>query len=277
MKILITGASSYLGARLYFDLKDKYDVLGTYSRTKLSENFVHLDITNETEVENVITDFMPDVIIHVASNASSKWCEKNPDKAILLNQTATKYILDATNSINGKLIYISSLAAVNPTNLYGETKLASENISKNAENGFLILRPSLILGYSPNTVNNRPFNRILKNIDEGNPAIYENAWNFQPTYIKHISEVIDACIEKNIWNKTIPIIVPEMTTRYGSAKDILKPFGIEVKIDESSKPYFKDFEIKTDVLEELGLPIYSYSKMIESIISEIKKRDKFKI
>jgi len=43
-KILIIGASSYVGARLYFDLKQKFSVIGTYSSSQLSKNLFHLGI-----------------------------------------------------------------------------------------------------------------------------------------------------------------------------------------------------------------------------------------
>lgn len=91
MKILLIGASSYVGARLYFELKDKFNVVGTYSNNPLSKDFVHLDITNKEEVNRVISEVKPEIILHVANNASSKWVDANKDKAILLNQTATEY------------------------------------------------------------------------------------------------------------------------------------------------------------------------------------------
>ncbi|MFH2062306.1 MAG: sugar nucleotide-binding protein [Candidatus Beckwithbacteria bacterium] len=277
MNILIIGASSYVGARVYFDLNDNYEILGTYVSNKLSSDFVHLDITDQEEIDKVVGDFKPDVIVHVANNASSKWCDENPKKAILLNQTGTQYIVEASDKEGAKLIYISSLAAVNPSNLYGRTKLESEKIAKKTKKGWLILRPSLILGYSPNTTNDRPFNRILRNIDKGIPAVYEDAWNFQPTYLSHISEVISGCIKKDIWNETIPIVVPEVTTRFKIGKEILAPFGIKVEADKTAKKYFKDFEVKLDKLKKYKLPTYTYSEMVKKIIDEIKQRGKFRL
>lgn len=206
IKILVIGASSYVGARIYFDLKSKFDVIGTYSSSQLSKSFIHLDITDRQEVEKIITDTQPNVIIHVANNASNKWCDANPDEAILLNQTATQYIVDAGNKAGATVIYISTMGAIKPSNLYGRTKLKSEEIIKTTKNGYVILRPSLILGFSPNITNDRPFNRLLKNLDEGTPAVYDTSWTFQPTYIKHISDVIEACIHKKLL--TAPLLSP---------------------------------------------------------------------
>ncbi len=276
-KIIIIGASSYVGARLYFDLKSKFAVVGTYSANQLSKSLVHLDITNKEEVEKIVNDIRPDVIIHVANNASAKWCDANPEKAVLLNQTATQYIVDSANNVNAKLVYISTMGVIKPSNLYGKTKLKSEEIVKTVKNGYLILRPSLVLGYSPNTANDRPFNRLLKNLDEGVPAIYDTSWKFQPTYIKHVSEIIEACINKQIFNKSIVIAVPEMKSRYDTAKDILTPFGIKVASIDAKDSTFEIFEDDLSELNELGLPKYTYEEMIKEIVSDVRNRDKFVI
>lgn len=276
-KILIIGASSYVGARLYFDLKSKFDVGGTYSTNRLSGKLTHLDITNKEEVEKVISDNMPSLIVHAANNASAKWCDANPEKAVLLNQTATQCIVDSANKVNATLIYISTMGAIKPSNLYGKTKLKSEAIVKTAKNGYIILRPSLILGYSPNTTNDRPFNRMLKNLDEGVPAVYDTSWKFQPTYIRHISEVIETCINKGIYSYSIVIAVPEMKSRYDTAKDILTPFGIKVTPIDAKDSTFEIFADDLSELNELNLPKYTYNQMIKEIVNEIKIRNQIVI
>jgi dTDP-4-dehydrorhamnose reductase len=72
MKLLITGASSYVGARVYFDLSKIFEVVGTYHSSKLSEAFIKLDVTNKEDVGKVLEREKPDIIIHLAANASSK-------------------------------------------------------------------------------------------------------------------------------------------------------------------------------------------------------------
>ncbi|KKP48223.1 MAG: putative nad-dependent epimerase/dehydratase,dtdp-4-dehydrorhamnose reductase, oxidoreductase protein [Candidatus Woesebacteria bacterium GW2011_GWA1_33_30] len=276
LKILITGASSYLGARLYFDLLKDFDVVGTYNTSKLIDNFLRLDITKNDEINAIFEKVKPSVIVHVAANASSKWCEENPDLAVKLNETATKYIVDLANKIKAKVIYISSFAAFEPNNLYAKTKYNSEKIVKNTKTGWIILRPSLILGFSPNIINDRPFNRLLKNLD-GVPAEYDISWKFQPTYIGHISEVIKEVITRNINNETIPVAVSDLKSRFDTAKDILTPFGIEVKpFDAKDNAHFSEKK-EINKLKELNLPIYTYQKMIEKIIEEIKNREQFKL
>ena len=277
MKILITGASSYVGARIYLDLSKNYQVIGTYNSSRLSSSFVKLDVTNQMEVSTILEKEKPDIVIDVAANANSRWCEANPEEAINLNEKSTQYLVDAANKISAKIIYISSFAAFNPDNVYGKTKYNSEQIIKGVKSGWIILRPSLILGFSPNTINDRPFNRLLKNLDEGTLAEYDTSWKFQPTYIGHLSDVIKEIIKKNINNELVPVVVDELKSRYDTANDILSSFGIKViPIDNHDTAHFSE---KRDIskLKELNLPTYTYQEMIRKIVDEIKNRDMFKI
>lgn len=276
MKILVIGASSYVGARIYLDLSKKHGVTGTYSVTKLSEKFIHLDITDPEEVNKVIMETKPEVIIHCANNANARWCEANPEEAQKLNVESTKYIVDAANQINAKLIYISSFAALNLNNVYGRTKWESEGLTKNAKGGWIILRPSYIVGFSPNTANDRPFNRLLKNLDEGVRAEYDISWKFQTTWVGHLSEVIEGCLEKKLSGELIPVATPELKSRFDVGHDILSPFGVKVfPVDKKDALSVTRDDLAK--IKELGLPGYSYQEIIAKIISEIKQRELFRI
>lgn len=269
MKILITGASSYVGARIYTDLKINFNVVGTYYANKLFPELEILDIRNVSDVKNFVEKIRPNIIIHVAANASGSWCEQNPEQALAINQDGTKNIVEAANEFNAKVIFISSLAVANTESLYGRTKIASESFVKNVKEGYIILRPSLIVGFSPNTTNDRPFNRFLKNITEQIPAVYDTSWKFQPTWLKHISEVIEIIIKNNVLNETIPICVPEIKTRYDIAKDILTDFGINVMPEDKKDPtpiFLDDLE----KIKKLKLPFYTCEQIIKGIKEEIK-------
>jgi len=269
MKILITGASSYVGASIYSTLKEKYSVTGTYNSHKLFPELELLDITDNGRVMKKVSAKKPDVIIHAAANASGGWCEKNPELAVAINQQGTRHIVDSANAIDSKVIFISSFAVADTASLYGRTKIASEQYVKEVEAGYVILRPSLIIGLSPNTTNDRPFNRMLRNITEGTPAVYDTSWKFQPTWLRHLDGVILGILEQEIINKTIPVSVPELKTRYEIANDLPPKFGIKAK-PENKHDDTPTFSEKLNKLKELKLPQYSYIQMIAGIITEIK-------
>jgi|APSaa5957512622_1039677.scaffolds.fasta_scaffold50328_2 dTDP-4-dehydrorhamnose reductase len=273
-KILLLGANGYLGARLFYDLRDKFDVTGTYHRKQFYKEFVQLDITDKDQVLRIFKQYKPNIIVHSANFPSPRHAKDNKDGYKKLNLTATEYIKDGANEIGAKVIFISSFAAFNPDNIYGKLKLESEEIVKQVKEGYLILRASLILGYSPNTSNDRPFDRILKHLDDKTVAEFDTSWTFQPTYVGHVSEMIEACINKDIFNRMLPVFCDSLETQYSTAVDILKPFNIEVK------PIDKNMTIPVAPADEselikLELPTISYQDMLNRIHDEIKNREKF--
>jgi dTDP-4-dehydrorhamnose reductase len=275
MKILILGASSYVGARLYVDLKQKFDVVGTYAGTKLSDDFVQLDITDADAVKLLVRKQKPEYIVHVANSANARWCDEHPEEAQALNMASTQTVVDAANEVGARLIFISSFAAIYPINTYGDMKRKSEEVVKRTKAGWVILRPSLIVGYSPNTTNDRPFNRILKNLDEGTEPAYDTSWRFQPTSLEHLSLVTLQVIDKEIVNDTIEIAVPELATRFDLARDILEPFGIRAtEIDQQDKSI--PFQSDLAALTQYDLARYSYQEMIDGIVEEIRNRKRKK-
>jgi dTDP-4-dehydrorhamnose reductase len=278
MKLLIIGADSYLGARLFFDLSKKYEIVGTYFSLKLTDDFLYLDIADKSAVRQLIADVRPEVIVHVANVANIKWCRENPEKTRIINLEATKYIVDAANEIAAKLIYISSVVAVDPSSVYADLKVESENIVKTVKFGYFIVRPSTIFGYSPNTINDRPFNRLLRNLEGSVPAAYDNSSKLQPTYVGHIGEVIDIALQKGIWGQTLTVAVDDGKTRFEIARDILEPFGVKVEELNSSDPANKiPMDENIGRLKQFGFPEYDYQTIIKKIVDEIKNSDKFKL
>jgi len=274
MKGLITGASWYVGAKIYDDLKEKWiDVAGTYHSNKLFDDLVQLDITDEYAVSLLIQDIQPEYIIHAAASTVGSWCEKNPEEAFLTNCKATEFLVNAANRYWSKMIFISSSAAVKPAGIYGRTKVESERIVKNSQSWFVIIRPSLILGVSPYMNSDTYFNKLFRNIREWKWESYDHVLEFKPTWLKHVSETVSCILKNEIANETIPVSVSESVTRYACANDIASAF--DVKVTEKHYPHiFPNSQKDISKLLELNLPQYRYSEMIKGIIEEISEHIK---
>lgn len=279
--IILTGASGYVGARLYYDLSNAhFNVLGTYN-SHSSEHFSHLDITDAKKVKELVRTEKPDVIVHNAALASSKECNNDKQKAIDVNDKGTKNIVEAANTIGSGVIYISGTVAERPgeDNMYEQTKSSGELIVKGTLGGHITLRPSVIFGMSPNTMTDKPFNQILKDIEGRGKLSYDDSWRFQPTWIGHISEIIIAIMENGILvpnrqTPELPVVVQQMSTKFQIASDILSTFGRHPTISEERSSR-EPTEYNLDVLGNLGLPMHTYSDMIAKITDEIKHREDY--
>ncbi|MBU0974584.1 sugar nucleotide-binding protein [Patescibacteria group bacterium] len=274
MKILVIGASSYTGSRIYYDLNKSFKTVGTYNSNKLSPLFIHLDLTDKKQIEEIIFDQKPDVIVHVANHASSRPAEEDEKRYLSINLKATEHIVNVSNKIGSKVVFISSFAALNPVDIYGQSKLKSENVVKNTKAGYLILRPYVILGYSPNITNDRPFNRVLKCLDDKILAKFDTSWNIYPTYVGHLSQIIEQTIVKDLWNQTLPVLLNHKVTQYQFAKDVLSHFNILVEAIDKG---YDIPDIKSDLtlLEKYDLKPKNYDEMIDEIVQSIKNEDNF--
>jgi dTDP-4-dehydrorhamnose reductase len=185
MKLLITGANGQLGHELVrATIAAGHEVVATSHET--------LDITDKTAVDDVITSARPDVVIHAAAWTAVDACESEPEKALLVNGTATKYIADAAHAVGAHVVYISTdyvfdgskasaydeSDATNPQSVYGSSKLAGEKALGATD---AIVRISWVCGfYGANMV--KTILRLaeqpqLKFVDDqiGNPTFADDA------------------------------------------------------------------------------------------------------
>lgn len=268
MKVLITGASGYIGARIYDDLDRSYETVGTFYRNNCFEELRRLDVADRSAVLELVSDVQPDAIVHAAAIASKSQCEANPQSAIATNARGTANVVEAANREGVRVVYVSTLGAIELDSFYGETKRVGENYVKDADAGYDVLRASMTYGYSPNTVNDRPFNRILGTLQEGQPGSYDDSWLFQPTYLGNLTEIIEHVLEDGPLDRTADIVVPEVKTRFEVASDVLKPFDCQIRPTMNRETRTRTGEQRSTGSE---LPTCSYDEMIRTITNEIRE------
>ena len=104
---------------LQWDLKEGYP--------ELNYEIVIGDVTHKMRVHNLIKSFKPQIIFHAAAYKHVPLMELNPSEAVKTNVLGTKILADISVEFNvEKFIFISNDKAVNPTNVMGATKRASE-------------------------------------------------------------------------------------------------------------------------------------------------------
>lgn len=146
MKILITGASGFIGSNLLPYLTE-HEILTIDNKPSNSPNFNLIDITNYDALVKCFKDFSPDLVIHLAALISVGESEKEPEKYYLHNLQGTANVLQAMLQVNCKKIIFSSTAALygnndskkalcendtsQPQSVYGETKQYCEELLKN--------------------------------------------------------------------------------------------------------------------------------------------------
>ncbi|RME58842.1 MAG: NAD-dependent epimerase/dehydratase family protein [Candidatus Dadabacteria bacterium] len=114
MKVLLTGASGFIGSHLLPQLLLKgHKVCALYFKNKVNIAGIEsqrVDITKKEDVERVLNYFAPQAVIHLAAQPFVPEAEKDFQHTLNLNVLATANICDLLlkNKIKAKFIYISS-------------------------------------------------------------------------------------------------------------------------------------------------------------------------
>lgn len=183
-RLLITGASGFLGWNLCQVAQENWEVHGTFCQhpIELAGATLHaLDLTDTEMVKELIDRVRPDGIIHAAAASSPNFCQSHPDLSYRINVIASQRLAEICRSANVPFVFTSTDLVFDgknppyketdtpcPINLYGEHKLAAEIAISNTYPQATICRMPLMFGMAPPTATSfiQPW---LKALTSGEP------------------------------------------------------------------------------------------------------------
>lgn len=203
MKVLVTGAKGQLGTDLCQVLHD-FDII------PLAHS--GLEITNMASVKNAFAKYGPDVVINTAAYVRVDDCETSPDKGFQVNAIGARNIAVATQELRAKLVHISTdyvFGGENepritpytefdtpfPSNVYGKSKLAGEELARHLCSRHFIVRTSGLFGIAGASGKGGNFiEMMLKLAREKDKLRVVNDQVFSPTYTKDLAKKITQLI-----------------------------------------------------------------------------------
>tara|TARA_B100000446_G_scaffold141735_1_gene134447 strand:- start:707 stop:1639 length:933 start_codon:yes stop_codon:yes gene_type:complete len=156
LKLLITGGLGFVGSHLVDSLVKKNHKIMILTKTLSKKKNIKksakkiqiekIDLTNFQQLGKIIEKFKPDVIIHLAGNASHSKSFENPLKDIDSNAKTTLFMLEKIRKLNTpckfilgstfivigrpKKLPVNENTPCNPTTVYGTNRLSSEYFCK---------------------------------------------------------------------------------------------------------------------------------------------------
>lgn len=272
----MTGASGLLGRSvLKCFTAAKWEVLGlAYSRAE--GHLQKVDLCDAGQVEEVLQQFHPDVVVHCAAERRPDVVEHQRDKTVELNVSATHTLADLCSKKAIYLLYISTdyvfdgrappyvpSAPTSPLNAYGITKRDGEGVVLRYS-GLGVLRMPVLYGpleYLGESAVTTLFSSVL---DPSKPAKMSDYEQRYPTHVANCAQVCLGLAERQIskgdaagiWH----VSGKESFTKYTMALAMAEVFGLSgdhlIPVKEAStgaiRPY--DCHLDTSATENI-IPI----------------------
>jgi dTDP-4-dehydrorhamnose reductase len=179
-KLLVTGASGFLGWHLCRIAAQKWDVYGTYCSQALEitgVKLLKLDLTDFQALKALFCDLSPDAVIHTAAQSKPNFCQEHPEESYQINVTASLNIARLCSDIAIPCVFTSTdlvfdglnppyreCDRVSPISYYGEQKVLAEQGMLQCYPKTAICRMPLMFGINSPVASSfmQPFIKILK-------------------------------------------------------------------------------------------------------------------
>ncbi|MBT3451153.1 NAD-dependent epimerase/dehydratase family protein [archaeon] len=213
-KIVITGATGLVGFNLLSIIDgDKYNIIAidkNKNNLKLGKklfpkvNFVHADLS---EIDDSWIDLIKESDCVISLHAQISSPQKDP--YIKNNVGATKNLIKVCekNKVNNFIYFSSSVVISVADDHYTNTKRDGENLVKNSNLNYTILRPPLMYGCFD--VKHLGFMAKLMDVSPIFPVPGSGKYMRQPLYVLDICKIVLKIIELEPENKIYNIIGKE--------------------------------------------------------------------
>lgn len=218
MRILITGSNGLLGQHLIKLLKqsNNHEVVATArGKNRLQDQtgyrYLSMDICHREEVEKIISEIAPDVIIHSAAMTQVDDCEIHKEQCWQANVLATEYLIRASQKLDARFLLLSTDFIFNgetgpydenafpdPLSYYGTSKLAAEMLLKTSNLRWAIARTVLVYGIAEDMSRSNIILWVKKSLEQGKKIkVVNDQWR-TPTLVQDLAKGCQLIVEKYV-------------------------------------------------------------------------------
>lgn len=303
MKIFVTGVNGQLGHDVMNELKKRgHEGIGSDLAEKyagIQDNsavtampYVGLDITNQSDVEKVISDIKPNAVIHCAAWTAVDMAEDD-DKVELVrnvNVDGTKNIADVCKKIDCKMLYLSTdyvfdgqgtqpwepdCKDYKPLNVYGETKLEGELAVSNTLEKYFIVRIAWVFG-----LNGKNFIKTMINVGKTHSEVrVVNDQIGTPTYTFDLARLLVDMCETEKYGYYHATNEGGYISWYDFCVEFYKQYGLETKVipvtteeygvSKATRPFNSRLD-KSKLVEAGFQPLPSWKDAVARYLKEAK-------
>jgi len=242
-RVLVIGASSFVGSHLCRGLRDDYEVIGTWNLHKVRIDGVvplRMPISRETTLGEWIRAIRPHVVIYCAALIDDREIQKDSMHAVYVNAEAPLLIAQEVKRLGGKFIYLSTSKVFSgehegfyseadeptPRGTYGVTKRSAELNLEGLDHVFVV-RLGTVYGLGSYRQSSDIISRLLKKIwvrDEQRLIFDEFRSFFSADLIAPaLKRLINA---RDVSQGIFHLAGPDKDSYYSFAKSLANSFGL---------------------------------------------------
>jgi dTDP-4-dehydrorhamnose reductase len=199
VRVLVTGAKGQLGVELLDVLRREYEVVGL--------DLPELDIA-KPEATRVIGDARPAWVVHAAAWTDVDGCEREPERANLVNGEGARRVADACRMVGAGLVYLSTdyvfdgrkgapyleTDPVSPLSAYARSKVAGEEAVRAVASRWAIVRTAWMFGVSGKNF----VKTIVEKATVGGPLRVVDDQVGSPTYARDLAQAIAQLVSRDL-------------------------------------------------------------------------------
>ena len=268
-RLLVTGAGGMVGGYVPEVFRDYELIL-----TDVVPGLIPLDVRDSLAVTAMVRREKPDLVLHLAAATDVDRCEQEPEEAFRSNAGGTQNITMACLEKEIPMIYVSTAAVFwgdkpdpyvetdtpRPSNVYGRSKLAGEEIVASLLPRYAIVRAGWMIGGGER--DKKFVGKLVRQMAEGKKHLkaVNDKWG-SPTYAKDLLAGIERLIRRGSYG-LYHMANEGWCSRYEIAlqiRDLLRCPDVEIEPVSSDQfplpaPRGRSEAIQNKKLELLGLP-----------------------
>ncbi|RNL51188.1 SDR family oxidoreductase [Pedobacter jejuensis] len=297
--ILTTGSNGLLGQKITEKVlaegrvkliatskgANRYPVINGYE-------YAEMDILNPAQVRAVIEKHKPDAIIHTAAMTNVDIAEANKSHCHQLNVDAVQTLVSLCEQKNIQLIHLSTdfvfdgadgpykeEDAVNPLSYYGESKVLAEELLKNCQANWVILRTILVYGITNDMSRSNIVLWAKGALEKGLPInVVNDQWRM-PTLAEDLAEACLLAVEKSAQGiyhvsgkdyMSIADLVRKVADYWVLDKSIISEISSESLNQTAKRPVRTGF-VLDKTIRDLGYNPHSFEEGLKILDEQIRK------
>ncbi len=290
MRILVIGASGLVGGVLLREFCRLGEIVGTFNHYQ-AEGLLPLDIRDADAVAGLVHRVAPEIVLQPASLTNVDYCETHPQEAWQINVEGTRHVLEAAAGVGAKHVFFSSDYVFDgksgpyseedppsPASVYGRTKLAGEEIVREASPNHLVIRTTVVYGWEQQGKNFVV--RLLQSLERRQEVRAPADQVGSPTYAANLAQAVRELVERGgrgLYNLAGRQLIDRYhfalaaARAFGLPGDLIRPVTTAELNQAAARPLQGGLKLDK-ALRELTSPLLGYEEGLAAMRKEREGR-----